>query len=316
MATKYGAGTHQWNVRLRTFFAMLYVCDPIIVWGDRDQFNIFLVGLHVGNSLRSDRLFHQTLYSSPVPQNLRSEPQSRHVHIRWSPRNPMAPLIILSHSHLFCDFHMHSTRETLESFDTTRTLLWSSGQFQVYRNIQCDYQFRTLNPSHQIGLEVTTAPEEKDWNLHNLCNGFSVSVAPSTQPLERRSINQRLADYQPSSRACIASIVRTYYSWELALSPDVTHNLGLVGLWTYAEISIGIVISCTPIFPRFYQEFGRKIYAVLSFGSMSSDTAQSRRGTFQPDSIGRKDQNNLQLEDPYGSEILSEGNYYSLEGQC
>lgn len=102
----------------------------------------------------------------------------------------MAPLTILSHSHFFCDFHMHSTRETLEPFDTTRTLLWSGGQFQVYRNIQCDYQFRTLSPSHQIGLEVTTAPEEKDWNLHNLCNGFSVSVAPSTQPLERRSINQ------------------------------------------------------------------------------------------------------------------------------
>lgn len=91
-----------------------------------------------------------------------------------------------------------------------------------------------------------------------------------------------------------------------------------MGLWTYAEISIGIVISCTPIFPRFYKEFGPKIYAVLSFGSMlpSSDTAQSGRETFKPDSIGRKDQNSLQLKDPYGSEIQSEGNYYSLEDQC
>lgn len=110
--------------------------------------------------------------------------------------------------------------------------------------------------------------------------------------------------------------MRTYYTWELALSPDVTHNLALMGLWTYAEIAIGIIISCTPIFPRFYQEFGPKIYAVLSFGSMPSDTTQSGRGTFKPGSIARKDQNSLQLKDPYGAEILSEGNYYSLEEQC
>lgn len=110
--------------------------------------------------------------------------------------------------------------------------------------------------------------------------------------------------------------MRTYYTWELGLSQDVTYNLGLMGLWTYAEISIGIVISCTPIFPRFYQEFGPKIYAVLSFGSMPSETTQSGRETFKPDSIGRKDQNSLQLKDAFGSDIQSEGNYYSLEEQC
>lgn len=126
----------------------------------------------------------------------------------------------------------------------------------------------------------------------------------------------RLADYQRSSSACITSIMRTYYTWELALSPDVTHNLALMDLWTYAEIAIGIIISCTPIFPRFYQKFGPKIYAVLSFRSMPSDMTQSGRGPFKPGSIGRKDQNNLQLKDPWDLEILSEGNYYSLEEQC
>lgn len=110
--------------------------------------------------------------------------------------------------------------------------------------------------------------------------------------------------------------MRTYYTWELALSPDVTYNLALMGLWTYAEIAIGIIISCTPIFPRFYQEFGPKIYAVLSFGSTPSDTNQSGSGPSKPGSIGRKDQRNPQLREPYGSEILSEGNYYSLEEQC
>lgn len=88
-----------------------------------------------------------------------------------------------------------------------------------------------------------------------------------------------------------------------------------MGLWTYAEISIGIVISCTPIFPRFYNEFSPKIYAVLSFKSTPSNTTQSNRKSFGPNNIGRKDQNSLQLTDPYGSEIQSEGNYYTLEEQ-
>lgn len=116
--------------------------------GDKDQLNNFPVGWHIGNTLRSDRIFHQTLYSPPVPQNVRSKPQSQHVHIRWSPRNPMAHLDILSHTHLLHDFHMQSTRESLESVYTKRTLLWFYGHFQVYRNIQCDFRFRNLNPSN------------------------------------------------------------------------------------------------------------------------------------------------------------------------
>ena len=50
-----------------------------------------------------------------------------------------------------------------------------------------------------------------------------------------------------------------------------------MGLWTWAEITAGIVISCLPVVPRFFQYFGPKFYKSLSFGS-SSGIESARSG--------------------------------------
>ena len=57
----------------------------------------------------------------------------------------------------------------------------------------------------------------------------------------------------------MASILRTHYNLKLYYSEDVSYNLGKMGLWTYAEIAIGIIVSCLPVLPRFFQHFGPKI---------------------------------------------------------
>jgi hypothetical protein len=44
-----------------------------------------------------------------------------------------------------------------------------------------------------------------------------------------------------------------------------------MGLWTWAEITTGIIVSCLPVIPKFLQHFGPKFYQTLfsSFGSKS-----------------------------------------------
>ena len=61
------------------------------------------------------------------------------------------------------------------------------------------------------------------------------------------------------------SIVRTYYSWQLAASPDKSYLLAVCGLWSSAELSVGVLIGCFPIMPKFFQHIGPKISEALPF---------------------------------------------------
>ena len=63
---------------------------------------------------------------------------------------------------------------------------------------------------------------------------------------------------------CITSIVRTYYSFQVPKSTDKIYNLELMGLWGWAELATGIIVSCLPVMPRFIQHVGPKIYRTLS----------------------------------------------------
>ena len=70
-------------------------------------------------------------------------------------------------------------------------------------------------------------------------------------------------------RACITSIIRTYYTWKVVKSSDFSYNIIVMGIWTYAELTIGIIVSCLPVLPRFFNHIGPKIYEILVFGSWS-----------------------------------------------
>lgn len=61
------------------------------------------------------------------------------------------------------------------------------------------------------------------------------------------------------SRACVASIFRTYYTFKIAQGPDVAFNIIVMGLAAAAELSIGVVVSCLPVLPRFVRHFVPRI---------------------------------------------------------
>ena len=56
----------------------------------------------------------------------------------------------------------------------------------------------------------------------------------------------------------------------------------IMGFWTYAEMTIGLVVSCLPVMPRFFHHIGPKFSKVCSFRLMRSRDI-TKKGTF----IGR-----------------------------
>ena len=76
------------------------------------------------------------------------------------------------------------------------------------------------------------------------------------------------------------SIVRTYYGCQLAASPDKSYLLAAHGLCNEVELSVGVLIGCFPIMPKFFQHVGPKITEALTFWSK----AASRNG----DNLGHR----------------------------
>lgn len=76
--------------------------------------------------------------------------------------------------------------------------------------------------------------------------------------------------------ACITSILRTYYTWKIAQSPDLSYNIVPMGMWSCAELATGIVISCLPVIPKFFQHVGPKVSKALTLRSKSTGDSGNR----------------------------------------
>jgi hypothetical protein len=61
-----------------------------------------------------------------------------------------------------------------------------------------------------------------------------------------------------TSSACISSIMRLYYSYEVERIGDITYSIAIMGNWTYAEIASCIICACLHVFPRFFQTLGKR----------------------------------------------------------
>ena len=65
----------------------------------------------------------------------------------------------------------------------------------------------------------------------------------------------------------MTSIVRTYYSYQVPKSSDRTYKLELMGLWGWAELTIGIIVGCLPVLPKFIHHIGATVSKTFSFTS-------------------------------------------------
>lgn len=65
------------------------------------------------------------------------------------------------------------------------------------------------------------------------------------------------------------SIMRTYFIWQLAESRDKSYKLAAFGLWSDAELSVGLLIGCCPVMPRFFQHVRPKLSEAFSISPKS-----------------------------------------------
>ena len=66
-------------------------------------------------------------------------------------------------------------------------------------------------------------------------------------------------------------------------SPDFSYTTVLMGMWTFAEFTTGIVISCLPVIPKFFQHVGPKVSTALAFRSKpSKDSGGGASASLEP----------------------------------
>ncbi|KAF7513246.1 hypothetical protein GJ744_010642 [Endocarpon pusillum] len=131
----------------------------------------------------------------------------------------------------------------------------------------------------------TTActPREKIWNrlittghcrnthamymasgIFNVLSDFAILILPIVPiwklqlPFKKKIL--MIATFSTGLWACVTSILRTYYTWKIVKSPEVSYNFAIMGYWTIAEITTGIVVSCLPVMPKFFHHYTSKFY--------------------------------------------------------
>ena len=102
----------------------------------------------------------------------------------------------------------------------------------------------------------------------------------------------------------MTSIVRTYYSYQVPKSSDRTYKLELMGLWGWAELTIGIIVGCLPVLPKFIQHIGATVSRTFSL--TSKDSASAAHGlinNIQPPKANAFSKNQQPFANHVGSSI-------------
>ena len=85
----------------------------------------------------------------------------------------------------------------------------------------------------------------------------------------------------------MTSILRTYYTARQIRALDVSYNIMLQGRWILAEMTLGIIISCSPVMPKFFRHMSffsipKKSWKFM-FGSRSRSNGDDREQSAPPE---------------------------------
>ncbi|KAM0803779.1 hypothetical protein BDR22DRAFT_697172 [Usnea florida] len=93
-------------------------------------------------------------------------------------------------------------------------------------------------------------------------------------PFKRKLLTTRL--FAAGVLACVASILRAYYTWVVHRDTDKSYSLSFLNICAAAEFAIAIMIGCLPIMPKFLQHASVKVAKALPFASKTR--SKSRQG--------------------------------------
>lgn len=105
-------------------------------------------------------------------------------------------------------------------------------------------------------------------------------------------------------------MLRLVLSIRLKNSGDVTYGIALMGFWTYAELSTGIICGCLPTLPKFFNLLGQKMSPyTISLGALlrssKSSWSSSRRSTREADEAARTWKAPSQQENRLANQYIS-----------
>ena len=107
--------------------------------------------------------------------------------------------------------------------------------------------------------------------------------------------------------------MRAWATWQFNDPQDVSYVTMGLALWTWAELSSGIILSCLPTTPRFFRHISPKINSMVSdalkFDTRSRDATASRWRSTSNNDISRVPG----AQDPYGGSARPKGPYISLD---
>ncbi|KAL8819728.1 MAG: hypothetical protein Q9223_001916 [Gallowayella weberi] len=145
-------------------------------------------------------------------------------------------------------------RGNLPLFVSIHVLMWCNVMFYIF---------------HVIFMTIMCLPREKIWNklepeghcfntyaasiasgIFNVLSDFAILILPMV-PISKLQLPMR-------KKIMMLAVFGTGFCY----------NITIMGIWTWAEITAGILVSCLPVMPRFFQHIGPKVYASFKSNSI------------------------------------------------
>ena len=179
---------------------------------------------------------------------------------------------------------MPSRKGNLPLFTAINACIWSLVIFYLVDTLflifMCSPREKIWNPLMHTGHCFNAGSSYKASGVFNVLSDFAIlfkeevlvhgsfcnRVLVSTDANDLSVQDGPLLLIITKISACVTSILRTYYTWQTVESADTSWELIPMGLWTWAEISTGIIVSCLPTMPKFFQHIRPKIFRSTSEG--------------------------------------------------
>ncbi|SLM39433.1 hypothetical protein LPUS_09967 [Lasallia pustulata] len=225
MAQRSGLGTHMWDIKLKTFFRLLYL----------ENISSILYGINVCLIKTSILLQYQRIFV---------------IH-----KTRKSPMFVAIQSCIWTIFLFYLIETFFEIFQCSpREKIWN----KLLTGGHCN--------NSSAGFKVT--------GVFNSISDFALLSIPMPalwklqMPLKRKLLTMGV--FAVGVLACVASIIRAYYTWVVARAIDESYSLVVLSFCAAAELAIGIIVGSLPIMPKFFQHASVKVSKALSFASNSA----------------------------------------------
>lgn len=122
-------------------------------------------------------IFHRTIASSAVLENLRRQSEEHHFHPDSA--DPVDEPFVLHRHDLGLHLQLLPNQEVLGSKSSGKMHQFSSHHFSVC-HLQCHLQFRYRRPPSPRDLAAANAYQKKDWGISSIHGGFIVGTTTTT----------------------------------------------------------------------------------------------------------------------------------------